>query len=164
MENGRREGASMSTESMPSERGDAVRCVVVAADAAYRARAETVLGELDGLVFALAAPTDPDEVWSLARREQAGVVVLDATGCESAVAGVIATLARVAPQLGVVVVCEHQTVASRELHALPKWGWTRELRDAVRRARRDGSPLVRPRALPRAGRREPLGPAALGAG
>lgn len=153
----------MSTQSMTARQGTgAIRALVVAADGRYRVRAETVIGEVGGVAFALGAPTDPEDVWWLVRHERASVVVLDATGCEAAVQRVIAKLYAVAPRLGVVVVCEHLTDAARDLRALPKWGWTRELRAAVLRAQIEGSPLARPAAPWEAGRRDlrgvPAGP------
>jgi hypothetical protein len=147
---------NVSRESMgPAEAQPALRVLVVGADARYRDRAQTVIGAVAGVGFAHVAPTGPDDVWWLVKREQAEVVVLDATDCEAAVTEVIARLAAVAPKLGVVVVCEHLTNAARELHALPKWGWTSELRAAVQRARLDGSPLTRAR-VPRKGDRRDL--------
>ena len=138
----------------PETGGAAVRALVVGGDAGYRERAEGVLGELGSVAFALAEPSDVDDIWRRVREQRADVVVLDATACETSVARVIFALAELAPQLGVVVVCEHLTDAARELHALPKWGWMRDLRAAVQRAAIDGSPLVRPRALPLAARRD----------
>jgi hypothetical protein len=147
--------ASVSRESMgPAEAQPALRVLVVGADARYRDRAQTVIGEVAGVSFARVAPTGPDDVWWLVKRERAEVVVLDATDCEAAVTDVIARLAAVAPKLGVVVVCEHLTNAARELHALPKWGWTSELRGAVLRAQRDGSPLTRVRVPRKSDRRD----------
>jgi hypothetical protein len=131
-----------------------LRVLVVGADARYRDRAQTVIGEVAGVAFAHVAPTSPDDVWWLVKREKAEVVVLDATDCEAAVADVIARLAALAPKLGVVVVCEHLTNAARELRALPKWGWTSELRSAVQRAKLDGSPLTRVRVPRQADRRD----------
>ena len=112
----------------------------MAGDVGYRERAQAVLGELGEVDFTLALPTDPEDATWLVREARPDVVVLDATGCEEQVAGVIAALARRAPRLGVVVVCEHLTDPARELHALPKWGWMRDLRTAVQRARIDGNP------------------------
>jgi hypothetical protein len=130
------------------DRASALRVLVVGTDAGYHGRANTVIGELGSVTFAVAQPTDPDTVAALAQHERAHVVVLDATGCESAVACVVEALAVAAPRLGVVVVCEHLTNAARELGALPKWGWTRDLRVAVQHAQLDGSPLApRPAAL-----------------
>ena len=121
------------------------RTLVVGGDVGYRERALTVLGEIGSVTFALTPPTDPQDVSCLVRQARADVVVLDATGCESAVADVVAALAQAAPLLGVVVICEHLTEPARRLQALPKWGWTRQLRDAVQRAHIHGSPLARPR-------------------
>jgi hypothetical protein len=149
------EPGGIRSQSIPSAQpGSALRALVVADDAHYHARARTVLGELGDVTFASAAPTDPEDVTWLVRRERADVVVLDATGCEGAVGHVVAALSTAAPRLGVVVVCEHLTDAARELHALPKWGWTRELRAAVQRAQVDGSPLVRRESLSTTGRRD----------
>ncbi|MEA2193090.1 MAG: hypothetical protein QOI73_3211, partial [Solirubrobacteraceae bacterium] len=119
-----------------------VGTLVVAGDTAYRERARGVLGELGPVTFALALPTDPEDVAWLVRQARPEVVVLDATGCETEVATVLAALAQQAPRVGVVVVCEHLTQAAQILRALPKWGWKRELRAAVELARLEGNPLV----------------------
>ncbi len=100
------------------------------------------------------APTDPVDVVDLAERERAAVLVLDATGCEAQLIAVVRALAERMPQVGVVVVCEHLTDGARELRALPKWGWMRDLREGVQRAAIDGNPLGRPRALAANGRRD----------
>jgi hypothetical protein len=145
MQNARMKPASLSLQSMPAPQpAPAIRVLVVGADIRYRERAQAVIGELGTVTFAVVAPDDPDDVRWLVRHERADVVVLDATDCEAGVAPVIVALSAVAPRLGVVVVCEHLTAAARELRALPKWGWTRDLRAAVRRAAVEGSPLVRP--------------------
>lgn len=137
---------SVSERSIPpGGHPDTIHTLVVGADAAYHDRARAVLGELGSVAFALQAPADAAVVSSLVHDEQAAVVVLDATGCETEVQAVIAALAAEAPRLGVVVVCEHLTGGERDLPALPKWGWTRDLRVAVLNARHDGSPFV-PRA------------------
>jgi hypothetical protein len=128
--------------------------LVVGPDGHYGERARSALAELGSVACALARPDDALDVAWLVEQARPNVVVLDATGCEAAVARVIATLSEKEPRLGVVVVCEHLTVAARELQALPKWGWTRELRSAVQRAQIDGSPLVRPSALWTADRRD----------
>lgn len=155
MQNARMNPRSTSPESpAPGAPAQAVGVLVVADDPRYRERAVSVLTEVADVAFALAAPIAADDVWWLAQRARANVVVLDATGCEAAVADVVARLAALAPSLGVVVVCEHLTDAARELHALPKWGWTRDLRAAVQRAHIDGSPLERQRALWRRERRD----------
>jgi hypothetical protein len=131
-----------------------IRVLVIGVDARYRDRAQTVIGELGPVAFAVAEPTDPDAVAVLAHRERADVVVLDATGCEAAVAKVVAALAAKAPRLGAVIVCEHLTEAARSLNALPKWGWRSELSAAVQHARIDGSPLSLSRARWRSERRD----------
>jgi hypothetical protein len=158
MQNARMNPASLSLQSMPApEPAPAIRALVVASDARYRERAQTVIGELGTVSFAIVAPIDPDDMEWLVRHERADVAVLDATDCEADVAQVIVALSAVAPRVGVVVVCEHLTAAARELCALPKWGWTRELRTAVQRAVVEGSPLLRPQRPLRAQRREPRG-------
>lgn len=136
--------------------GETVRVVVIGADARYRERAQTVIGPLGSVAFAVARPDDPGDVAVLAQRERADVVVLDATDCEAAVARVVAALAATSPRLGVVVVCEHLTDGARELGALPKWGWRSELSAAVQHAQIDGSAhsLARSRERWRAGRRD----------
>ncbi len=121
--------------------------LVVGGDVAYRDRATGVLGELGSVTFAFALPTDPEDVVWLVRQARAGVVVLDATGCEAAIAAVVSALAQQAPRVGVVIVCKHLTQAAHDLHALPKWGWKRELRMAVQRAHLDGNPLGHRTAL-----------------
>jgi hypothetical protein len=155
MQNALMNPASPSLRSMPAREGARpIRTLVVGADAGYRERARTVIGDLGTVVFALVAPLDPDDVQRLVRHQRADVVVLDATDCETGVARVIAALSAVAPRVGVVVVCEHLTAAARELGALPKWGWTRDLRCAAQRAAADGSPLVHPERLSRPQRRQ----------
>ena len=127
---------------------------MVTSDARYGERAQRVLGELGTVTLALAAPADPDDVSWLVEQARAGVLVLDATGCEATVGRIVTALSESAPRLGIVVVCEHLTDAAHELRALPKWGWTRELASAVQRAEIDGSPLARPSALWSADRRD----------
>ena len=133
-----------------------IRVLVIGTDVRYRERAQTVIGALGSVAFAVAEPCDPDDVAVLAHRERADVVVLDATDCEAAVARVVAALAAKLPRLGVVVVCEHLTHAARELGALPKWGWRSELSAAVQHAQIDGSArsLARSRERWGAGRRD----------
>jgi hypothetical protein len=158
MQNARMNPASLSVHSMPAPRpAPAIRALVVGADARYRDRAQAVIGELGTVSFAIVVPIDPDDVLWLVRHERADVVVLDATGCEAAVAHVIVSLSAAAPRVGVVVVCEHLTDAARDLRALPKWGWTRDLRAAVQRALVEGSPLVGPQRPFRSQRRERRG-------
>jgi hypothetical protein len=158
MQNAPMNPASLSLQSMPQPQpAPAIRALDVGTDARYRERAQTVIGDLGTVSCAIVAPIDPDDVQWLVRHERAEVVVLDATECEAAVVQVIVALSAAAPRVGVVVVCEHLTGAARELCALPKWGWTRDLRAAVQRAVVDGSPLLRPRRPLRSQRRERRG-------
>jgi hypothetical protein len=132
----------MSPQSMAATDGaDAIRVLVVGTDARYRERARTVVGALGSVAFAVAEPRDPNDMHALVQRERADVVVLDATGCEAAVARVVAALSSKVPRLGIVVVCEHLTEGARELNALPKWGWRSELSAAVQHAQIDGNAL-----------------------
>lgn len=117
-----------------------IRITVISTDVAYRERAWTVLSELGRVSFVVSSLAEPDDIAGLLRAEPADVVVLDATGCETAAGKVLATLAAKTPRTGVVVVCHHCTQAARELSALPKWGWTQDLRAGVERAYRDGNP------------------------
>jgi hypothetical protein len=140
-----------------------IRSLVLASDAAYRDRVLRVVGDLGPVVFAIAAERDcgdPADILELVRRERADVVVLDASGCEAGAQVVIEAVAEAAPRVGVVVVCEHSTPAARRIGALPKWGWTQDLRNAVERAHADrrlrmtgALPAGRPRPAPR-----PAGP------
>jgi hypothetical protein len=119
-----------------------VRTLVLSSDLAYRQRALTVLSDLGPVSFAAASPTGADAVAALLHAE-ADVVLLDATGCETAAREVIATLAGTAPRAGIVVVCQHCVGAALDLCALPKWGWTQDLRAAVEVACHEGNPLCR---------------------
>ncbi len=131
-----------------------VRTLVLSADDGYRDRTTTVLTELGPVAFATVAPTDPEGVAALLEQERADVLVLDATDCEKPAGRVIAHLAEVAPRTGIVVVCHHCTESARDLRALPKWGWTQDLRAGVEIAYREGNPLSR-RALTSLRRRSP---------
>lgn len=136
------EAGSDATHSLaPVIRLRPIRTMVVSPDIAYRERAWRVLSGLCRVSFAVTALTEPDDIADRLRAEPADVVLLDATDCEPAAREVIATLARTAPRTGVVVVCHHCTAAARELRALPKWGWTQDLRAGVENAYRDGNPL-----------------------
>jgi DNA-binding NarL/FixJ family response regulator len=132
-----------------------IRTLVVSPDLAYHRRAMTILVELGAVSFAVVSLEDPDDIASLLRSEGADVVVLDATDCEAAAAVVIERLADASPRTGVVVVCHHCTEAARSLQALPKWGWTQDLRAAVELAYHDGNPLC-PGALSSVRRRSAL--------
>ena len=118
-----------------------LRTTVISPDIAYRDRAWTVLSPLGPVHFALTSLYASQDIAGLLAQEPADVVVLDATGCEAAAPAVIDALARVAPRTGIVVVCHHCTHEARELNALPKWGWTQDLRAGVEHAYRDGNPL-----------------------
>ena len=138
----------------PAARPTPLNALVISADARFHQRAEGVIGEIGAVSSAPTSPADASDVAWLVKQACADVVVLDASGCEAAVAGVIATLATSAPRLGVVVVCEHLTSGARALGALPKWGWMRDLRVAVQHAYIDGSPLTPPRERLHAMRRD----------
>jgi hypothetical protein len=118
-----------------------IRTIVVSPDLAYRERATAVLSGLGRVTFTLASLSEAGEVERLADGRPADVVVLDATDCEAPAQDLNAQLARRAPRTGVVVICHHCTDAARELQALPKWGWTHDLRAAVEDAYREGNPL-----------------------
>ena len=118
-----------------------IRMLVISTDLAYHKRAQTVLAELGQVLCAVTSLAVPDDIACLAAHERADVVLLDATDCENAADDVIAALAEAAPRAGVVSVCHHCTVAARELGALPKWGWTQDLRAGVEDAYRAGNPL-----------------------
>ncbi|CAA9518001.1 MAG: hypothetical protein AVDCRST_MAG67-3177 [uncultured Solirubrobacteraceae bacterium] len=117
-----------------------IRTTVISPDITYRERAWTVLSPLGSVSFALVALTEPEDIAGLLREQPADVVVLDATGSERAAHAVIAALAETAPRTGVVVVCHHCTAAAQELGALPKWGWTQDLREGVELAYGEGDP------------------------
>jgi hypothetical protein len=111
-----------------------IRVLVVGSDLAYRERAIAVLAELGPVGFTGVTPGDQDELLAVVRDEHPDVVVLDASGCEPAVGRLIAALAARSAAVGIVVVCEQATAAARRLGALPKWGWTEDLRSAVESA------------------------------
>ncbi len=123
-----------------------IRSLVLVDGRAYRERALRVLGELGPVAFASvrrAGCDAPADVAALIGHERPDVVVLDASGCEAAVATVIRALAA-APAtaaVGVVVVCEQSNAAARRLGAGPKWGWTQDLRRAVEAASLQGPRL-----------------------
>lgn len=137
------EPGSAGTERLaPVVRLRPIRTLVISPDLAYRERAWKVLSELGPVSFALASLGDADDIAGLLHEERPDVVLLDATGCETAAREVIATLAETTPRTGVVVICHHCTEAARELQALPKWGWTQDLRAGVELAYREGNPLT----------------------
>jgi hypothetical protein len=118
-----------------------IRTLVISPDLAYRERAWAVLSELGSVAFAVTSLSDPDDIAALLREEPADVALLDATGCETAARAVIERLAQTSPRTGIVVVCHHCTDAARQLQALPKWGWTQDLRAGVELAYSQGNPL-----------------------
>ena len=118
-----------------------VASLVLGADAAYRERALAILGALGPVAFAsvaLRGGADSADVVALVASEAPDVVVLDATGREDGAASAIAALAAASAAVGIVVVCEQSTAAARRLGALPKWGWTQDLRRAVEHAALEG--------------------------
>jgi len=114
-------GAGDGESLAPVIRLRPVRTLVLSPDLAYRERALTVLSDLGPVSFAAASIAAPGDVAALLDEEPADVVLLDATGGETAAREVIETLARTAPRTGIVVACEHCTGAARDLRALPKW-------------------------------------------
>lgn len=118
-----------------------IRTLVISPDLAYRERAWTVLSELGPVSFTVATLSDAEDIAGLLHDERPDVVLLDATGCETAAREVITTLAGTSPRTGIVVVCHHCTEGARELQALPKWGWTQDLRAGVELAYGEGNPL-----------------------
>lgn len=131
-----------------------IRTLVVSPDLAYHERAITVLGEIGRVLSAVSTLSEPREIAQLALNERADVVLLDATGSESNAREVIAALAQAAPRAGIVTVCQHCTHAAHELGALPKWGWTQDLRAGIELAYHEGNPLS-PLALRSPRRRRP---------
>jgi CheY-like chemotaxis protein len=117
-----------------------IRSLVLADDAAYCERVRSILGDLGPVICAAATVSvrgEPADVVALARGENADILLLDATDCESDAERVVAALSEFVPRVGVVVVCQHSTAAAQRLGALPKWGWTQDLRSAVERAHAD---------------------------
>jgi hypothetical protein len=117
-----------------------IRSLVVGRDLAFRQRAVTVLGDLGVVAFAIASLEVPAEVVALIHSERADVVVLDATGCESDVARVVAALCDEVPGIGVVLVATKTTHACG-ITTIDKWGWAEELSRAVQAAYHRGNPL-----------------------
>ncbi|MEA2155698.1 MAG: hypothetical protein QOE11_1838 [Solirubrobacteraceae bacterium] len=131
-----------------------IRSLVLGPDGGFRDRMRDVIGDLGPVTFADVAmhdDADLDDLLALVRHERPDVLVLDATGWESAARRAVLALADGSPRTGVVVVCEHPTTAARHLGALPKWGWTQDLRKAVERACAEGRGPARRPAGPLAG-------------
>jgi hypothetical protein len=138
------------SDPAPIARLHPIRSLVVGGEDSFRAHVLAVIADLGPVSFSSIAMTaDGDgatEVVALVRHERPDVVLLDATGRETGVRRVLAALADGQDGdgdgdgvgVGVVVVCEHSTPAARRLGALPKWGWTQDLRGAVERAFLDG--------------------------
>jgi CheY-like chemotaxis protein len=119
-----------------------IQTLVVSPDQAFRARAVAVLSALGPVSLAADALAEVEDITRLRSDRQADVVLLDATGCEAIAQEFIAALASTAPRTGVLVVCQHSTAAARTLHALPKWGWTHDLRAGVELAYQAAHPLA----------------------
>jgi hypothetical protein len=134
-------GSDGTADLAPVIRLRPIRTLVISCDRDYRDRSMTVLSELGPVSFAVTSLGEPGDIVGLVQDECPDVVVLDATGSETAARLAIAALADSAPRAGIVVVCHHCTDAARELGALPKWGWTTDLRASVELAFRDGNPL-----------------------
>jgi hypothetical protein len=130
------------SDHAPVARLHPICSLVVGGEDSFRAHVLAVIADLGPVSFARVAMTADGagaaDVVALVRHERPDVVLLDATGHETGVRRVLAELAKVVDGVGVVVVCEHSTPAARRLGALPKWGWTQDLRGAVERAFVDG--------------------------
>jgi hypothetical protein len=140
--------ASASDAKSPVIRLHPIRSLVLASDVAYCERVLAVVGDLGPVLLAMTAVHGcggPTDVVALVRHENPDVVVLDATGCEEGVERLVPSLADELPRVGVVVVCEHSTAAAQRIGALPKWGWTQDLRRAVERAYDDRGRRIRRR-------------------
>ena len=147
------------SDPVPVARIHPIRCLVVGGEDSFRAHVLAVIADRGPVACARLALTAAGAtgavVVALVRHERPDVVLLDATGRETGVRHVLAALAAgqngAADGIGVVVVCEHSTPAARRLGALPKWGWTQDLRGAVERAFVDGRAPVPGPAGPLAG-------------
>jgi CheY-like chemotaxis protein len=114
-----------------------IRSLILSDEDDFRAHVLAVIADLGPVAFAriaITAADDPADVVALVLHERPDVLLLDATGRESAVRRAVRALAESPVRVGVVVVCEHSTPAARQLGALPKWGWTQDLRGAVEQA------------------------------
>jgi CheY-like chemotaxis protein len=119
-----------------------IRVLVVGTDLAFHERANDVFADLGPVAFTAAASDGGDELLAVVRAQRPDVVVLDATGREAATGRLVVALAESGAPVGVVVVCEQATAAARRLGALPKWGWTQDLRRAVELASLGERPQV----------------------
>jgi hypothetical protein len=119
-----------------------ISVLVAGNDLLFRERALDVLADLGPVTFAALAPGGRDELLAVVGEQRPDVVVLDATGCEAATGRLIVALAQIGTPTGVVVVCDQATAGARRLGALPKWGWTQDLRRAVELASLGERPQV----------------------
>ena len=108
-----------------------IAVLVAGSDVAFRERALGVLAELGTVGVTNAGPGELDALLAIVRDERPDVVLLDASGHEAEAGRFILTIAETSAPVGVVVVCEQATPGARRLAALPKWGWTQDLRSAV---------------------------------
>jgi hypothetical protein len=118
-----------------------IRTLVIARDLAFRERSMTVLVELGFVAFAVTSLDEAEAVVALVARQRADVVVLDATGCGTAVDRVVCALYESAPRVGVVVVAGTSDHSFCSLPVVAKWGWAADLSRAVAAAYDHGSPL-----------------------
>lgn len=124
-----------------------IRTLVISRDLAFRQRATTVLAELGVVSFVIAGIEARDAALELIRHQRPNVVVLDATGCESLIAGVVLELGKLAPHVGVAIVSAVADDLCVGLPVVPKWGWATDLMRAVQDAYRGGNPLKEDRGL-----------------
>lgn len=120
-----------------------VRTVTVSCDLAFRRRAVTVLEPLGPTAFAICSLARHDAVLDVLRTQRAGVAVLDVTLAPARLLDLVADLAELAPELGVVAVADTEPALDLGLPVLPKWGWASGLVAAVQLADRTGNPLGR---------------------
>lgn len=116
-----------------------IRTLVVARDLGFRQRVMIVLEDLGPVSFAVVSL---DDVVALVERQQADVVVLDATACAPGISRIVERLYGAAPEVGVVVVSDDAQRGLHAIHALPKWGWASDLRTAVAQAYDFGNPFT----------------------
>lgn len=120
-----------------------VRTVTISCDLAFRRRAVTVLEPLGPTAFAICPLERRDAVLGILRTQRAGVAVLDVTLAPAQLLDLVAELAELAPDLGVVAVADTEPATGLGLPVLPKWGWACDLVAAVQLADRAGNPLQR---------------------